>query len=214
MTEAELAAYRRRNNQVAPVEVAQVVAIPGKAPSELEVRFGHQLIAGGFHEIPRGGIQHGEHLIYERGFLREFKPISGRDFELDFALPFYRVGVEIQGMVHRIKSKWKADNEKRILCMLNGWRVVELDGDLVRSEQGFEYFKRVWTMVRRDRAIEATPERLSKRGWVSYPIAPDLVGNFVEDLDLIRSLVGSDLYEWKGDGGDGKVRFYVRRVVD
>lgn len=49
---------------------------------------------------------------------------------------------------------------------------------------------------------------LPPHGWVRYPLWPDHVGNFVENLDIIQSLCGSSIYEWKKQGG----RFYVRRA--
>lgn len=47
-----------------------------------------------------------------------------------------------------------------------------------------------------------------KDGWVLYPIPPNKVGNLVEDLPLIVSLVGSSCYETRREDG----RWYVRRL--
>lgn len=64
---------------------------------------------------------------------REFKHIPGREFRLDFAWPDLHLGLEVQGMVHRIKGRFKADSEKRALGLIHGWRVLEVTGDDIRS---------------------------------------------------------------------------------
>lgn len=70
---------------------------------------------------------------------RNYFFLPDRDFELDFAWPALKVAVEIQGMAHRVKGRFKADIEKRALAQLAGWRVLELDGDSVRSGRGLEW---------------------------------------------------------------------------
>lgn len=66
--------------------------------------------------------------------VRNYFHIKGRDFTLDFAWPARKLGVEVQGMAHRIKGKFRADMEKRALAMLDGWRVLEVGGHEVRHE--------------------------------------------------------------------------------
>jgi very-short-patch-repair endonuclease len=85
--------------------------------SEIERRFAQQIRAAGLPEPER-----------------EYYHITGRDFRLDFAWPDKKLGVEIQGMAHRIKSKFHADMEKRILAQLAGWTVLEFSGDMVRHD--------------------------------------------------------------------------------
>ena len=46
--------------------------------------------------------------------------------------------------------------------------------------------------------------------WTEYPLRPNAVGNIVEDLNLIVSLLGSPLYEW--GNADGVI--YIRRIDD
>ena len=75
------------------------------------------------------------------GGMRNYFFLPDRDFELDYAWPEVKVAVEVQGMAHRIKGKWKRDIEKRALALLAGWRVLELDGDSVRSGRGLEWLR-------------------------------------------------------------------------
>ena len=75
--------------------------------------------------------------------VEEYYHIKGRDFRLDFAWPFLKIGVEVQGMAHRIKSKFNADIEKRALGLLSGWRVLEANGDSIRNEQAIKWLKQL-----------------------------------------------------------------------
>lgn len=80
--------------------------------------------------------------ITERGLplpQRNYFFLPDRDFELDFAWPLIKVGVEVQGMAHRIKGKFKRDIEKRALAMLAGWRVLEVDGATVRDGRAIKW---------------------------------------------------------------------------
>lgn len=96
--------------------LAPVAAEP-KKESEIERRFAQQVRAANLPEPER-----------------EYYHIPGRDFRLDFAWPDKKLGVEIQGMAHRIKQKFHADIEKRILAQVNGWTILEFSGDMVRHE--------------------------------------------------------------------------------
>ena len=75
--------------------------------------------------------------------VEEYYHIKGRDFRLDFAWPDRKIGVEVQGMAHRIKGKFHSDIEKRALAMLDGWRILEVSGDTVRDERGIEWLKQL-----------------------------------------------------------------------
>lgn len=105
-------------------EAVEHAGAPHQKESELERRFAQQIRAAGLPDPER-----------------EYYHIAGRDFRLDFAWPALRLGVEIQGMAHRIKGKFNADIEKRALAMLAGWRVLELNGTAVREETGIEWLK-------------------------------------------------------------------------
>jgi len=65
--------------------------------------------------------------------IEEYYHIKGRDMRLDFAWPDMKIGLEVQGMVHRIKGKWERDIEKHNLCIINGWKVLYVTGKMVRS---------------------------------------------------------------------------------
>jgi very-short-patch-repair endonuclease len=102
---------------------------PPPAPpkeSKLEIRFDQQLRA---NELPAP----------ERNYFF----MDGRDLELDRAWPKLKVAVEIQGMAHRIKGKWKRDIEKRALAMLAGWRVLEVDGAAIKDGRAIAWTKRL-----------------------------------------------------------------------
>ena len=105
-----------REKPVSPLELAPVAAAPPKE-SEIERRFAQQIRAANLPEPER-----------------EYYHITGRDFRLDFAWPAIKLGVEVQGMAHRIKGKFHADMEKRILAQMNGWLVMEISGDMVRHD--------------------------------------------------------------------------------
>ena len=126
LTEEEYAELMRKRLKYqaeasAPLNEPPVIPQP---ESKLERRFAQQLFDAGLKTNQRNYF-----------FLPD------RDFELDFAWPTKKVAVEIQGMSHRIKGKFKRDIEKRALAMLAGWRVLELDGDSIRSGRGLEWLK-------------------------------------------------------------------------
>lgn len=78
-----------------------------------------------------------------KGFETQFKPLLPRKWSLDFAWPDRKVAVEVQGMVHRIKDKFRRDIEKRAELMLAGWKVLEVDGASVRDGRAFEWVTRL-----------------------------------------------------------------------
>lgn len=64
---------------------------------------------------------------------RQYKPLPDRKFALDFAWPEYKLAVEVDGMVHRIKERFEADAERHNLLLDAGWRVYRVTGKMVRS---------------------------------------------------------------------------------
>ena len=99
-------------------------AVP--APSQIHIRMRQQIQQAG---LPTP--------------VEEYYHIKGRDFRLDFAWPDQKIGVEVQGMAHRIKGKFHADIEKRALALLQGWRILEVSGDTVRDERGIGWLKQL-----------------------------------------------------------------------
>lgn len=82
-------------------------------------------------------------LIGEKNFQTQFKPLPPRKWSLDIAWPDKKVAVEVQGMVHRIRDKFRRDIEKRAELMLAGWRVLEVDGASIRDGQAIEWVRRL-----------------------------------------------------------------------
>jgi len=95
-------------------------------PSQIHIRMRQQIQTAGLPEP-----------------IEEYYHIKGRDMRLDFAWPDRKIGLEVQGMAHRIKGKFHADIEKRALGMLLGWRVLEVSGAAVRDERGIEWLKQL-----------------------------------------------------------------------
>jgi very-short-patch-repair endonuclease len=73
-------------------------------------------------------------------YTREFKFLPDRKFRFDFVLlPLcMKLAVEIDGAVHRIDSRWRADREKSNLALANGWRVLHLGVDQVSQGDNLE----------------------------------------------------------------------------
>lgn len=111
---------------IAPAPTRAEIQKEQKQESKLERRFDQQLEEAQL-PIPR----------------RNWFFINGRDFELDRAWPAQKVAVEVQGMAHRIKGKFKRDIEKRALAMLSGWRVLEVDGSSIRDGRAIEWAKQL-----------------------------------------------------------------------
>lgn len=74
---------------------------------------------------------------------RDYKFMPGRRFEFDFCWVDKKIAVEVQGNVHRIKSRFKADIFKRAYALLDGWRVLEVDGDAIRSGVAIQWIERL-----------------------------------------------------------------------
>jgi very-short-patch-repair endonuclease len=94
--------------------------------SELEVAFAHQ--------------------IFEAGIVkpeRQYPHLRGSRHTLDFAWPDLRIGVEVQGMVHRIKKGFKGDITKRAQGLLQGWRVLEVGGQQIRDGTAIKWLKQL-----------------------------------------------------------------------
>lgn len=72
---------------------------------------------------------------------REFKPFADRRFRCDFTWEYLRLICEVDGEVHRIKSRFHADIEKHALLVLAGWTVLRVGGREVRSGLGIEWVR-------------------------------------------------------------------------
>lgn len=74
---------------------------------------------------------------------RNYLFMPGRHLELDFAWPQRMIAVEVQGMVHRIAGRFKADMEKRALALLAGWRILEVGGKEIRSGKAIHWIEQL-----------------------------------------------------------------------
>lgn len=144
MTEAEFRAQLKRRAKIQPGRIVRPMGMPeigepkpvtpklpkGRpksavlARSELEVALRSQ--------IEEAGLKTPE---YDQPYL------IGTRHRLDVLWRDIRFGVEVQGMVHRIKGKFKADISKRATGLLQGWTVLEVDGDSIRNGKAIEWIK-------------------------------------------------------------------------
>jgi very-short-patch-repair endonuclease len=123
-TQADVDAYQRRCGKVTPKPAKP----KPQEPSALEVLLERQLAA---------------HMM--QGYAIQFVPLYPRKWRLDYCWPEKKIGIEVQGMVHRIKGKFKRDIEKRAELMLAGWRVLEVDGDSIRNGRAIAWLGRLLT---------------------------------------------------------------------
>lgn len=61
----------------------------------------------------------------------------------------WKVGVEVQGMAHRIKSKFLADIEKRVLSQQQGWLILEVAGEHIRNGKAMEWLQDLFKRAKR-----------------------------------------------------------------
>lgn len=87
--------------------------------------------------------------------IREYHHLRGSKHRLDFAWPEYRVygmqlGLEVQGMVHRVKHNFSNDLEKRARGILQGWLVLEVGGEQIRSGRAMEWLQELFKRATRN----------------------------------------------------------------
>ena len=118
MTEAEYAARLGKTAKPKPKEPQQ--------PSEIEELMAAQIEAAGLPEP-----------------VREYPYLRGSRHRLDFAWPSRKIGLEVQGMPHRIKERFEADIGKRALGLLQGWRILEVSGKAIKDGRAIEWLKQL-----------------------------------------------------------------------
>ena len=130
-TPEQLADYEKRRRVPEKITQDSAPAAPASR-SRLEERFEQQLNEAGLWPAT---------MDTKQGYVIEYYPVLGRDWRLDFAWAQRRppVAVEVQGGVHRIKGKHRADIEKRAALMLAGWRVLEIDGATIRDGRALQW---------------------------------------------------------------------------
>ena len=72
-------------------------------------------------------------------YQREYRFIASRKYRLDFAWPEVKFGIEVDGAVHRIKSRFHSDREKQALALLAGWRILPVTGKHVRDGRAIRW---------------------------------------------------------------------------
>jgi very-short-patch-repair endonuclease len=127
-TPEELEEYRKRSTVRTHLIVPKKETTPKAPPKEskLEIRFVQQLADAGI-----------------AGYTRNYFPILGRDWELDFAWVPAKVYIEIDGMAHRTKERFKADFQKHAALVLAGWRGLRVCGDDVRQGRAIDWTKQL-----------------------------------------------------------------------
>ncbi len=130
MTEEQFQAQVKRNLAFCKKLAAQGQELKRNPPPAPAKRIGSKIEEMLAEQIAAAGLP---------APVREFKYVHGRRFRLDFAWPDRMIGVEVQGMVHRIKKRFEADIEKRALGLLAGWRIMEVSGASIRSGQAVKW---------------------------------------------------------------------------
>jgi len=67
--------------------------------------------------------------------------LVGSRHRLDVCYRAKRLGVEVQGGVHRIKGRFKADLTKRAEGLLQGWAILEVGRDEIESGKAIQWLK-------------------------------------------------------------------------
>ncbi len=141
MTEAEARVIIDRLNRTAgrapgvtrvDAEILAISPKKGRAkagPSELELAFAKQISV---LDLPAPQ--------------REYKFHPQRDWRLDYAWPEKKLAVEVQGMVHRIRTRFLSDVEKLAMAQIHGWRVLLVAGRDVRSGRAASWLVTLWEM--------------------------------------------------------------------
>lgn len=78
--------------------------------------------------------------------VREFQFHPTRKWRFDFAWPDVRLAVEVDGEVHRIKSRFHADLQKHASATLMGWTVLRVGGHQVRAGVAVQWVREALKM--------------------------------------------------------------------
>jgi very-short-patch-repair endonuclease len=70
--------------------------------------------------------------------VRELVFAPDRKFRFDFAILDRMIAIEIDGAVHRIKQRFESDQEKCVLALMLGWRVLHVTPKQVRNGKAIE----------------------------------------------------------------------------
>jgi very-short-patch-repair endonuclease len=124
MSEAEYTGLltRRKRESRAPATIFAVPRVPRKTSrSKLETELEFQLQSAG-------------------AFCRsEYRPFKERLWRIDFAWPDLSLGIEVDGSVHRIKSRFHGDLEKNAALLLAGWRILHVGREQIKNGKALEW---------------------------------------------------------------------------
>ena len=76
-------------------------------------------------------------------WIREYRFDTERKWRFDFAFPVIKVAIEVEGSVHRIKGRFKGDIPKYAEAMLQGWKVLRVGNDEIKSGQAIAWLERL-----------------------------------------------------------------------
>ena len=92
----------------------------------------------------------------------------GRSWALDFSWPERSLAVEVDGSVHRIKARFRADLERSTVLTLLGWRVLRFSPAQVESGKAIDVVIAVLNgdlhaaldaAQRKEPSVQASPRR-------------------------------------------------------
>ena len=69
--------------------------------------------------------------------------LIGSRHRLDVCWRSLKFGVECQGLQHGIKGRYKADIIKRVQGQLQGWLVLEVDGEAIRNGSAIQWLQQL-----------------------------------------------------------------------
>jgi very-short-patch-repair endonuclease len=130
LTEAQVEAYQRKRagGLSVPTVAALGCAVPAKraSRSELEAQLQRQLEASGVPK-PRYDVPY----------------LIGSRCRADVLFDAGRLVVEVQGGCHVIRAKAHADIRKAAESLLQGWRLLPVDKDAIRSGEAVRWIKQL-----------------------------------------------------------------------
>lgn len=80
-------------------------------------------------------------------YVREYRFRSDRRFRFDFAFVPEQFAIEVDGAVHRIKSRFHGDREKGQLALTGGWTILHVGPDQVRNGEALSLAKQLLSVA-------------------------------------------------------------------
>jgi len=137
LTEEDFAALARKSARTVERSFSPIPGQPNER-SRLELALALQLDAEGIR--------------YQREF-----GFCDRRWRIDFAFPEERLAVEVQGAVHRIKTRFKSDIVKVQRLTLMGWHYLPISSDDIRNGRAVDLIRRALTAGEHHAAVLSHP---------------------------------------------------------